>query len=174
MAVTAPQQRPAAGRRKRFFPGTANFLFLLGALLPPAVPAQTNQWAGSTSCRECHGKFYQLWSTSFHGLAMQPYTPQLAKTKLTAQKTEITAGKFSFRAELAAGRVIERNNTNETRYPITQVMGGKNVYYFLTPLERGWLQVLPVAYDVRRQEWFDTTASAMRHFGNRADRVARR
>ena len=32
---------------------------------------------------------------------MQPYTPQLAKTKLTAQKTEITAGKFSFRAELA-------------------------------------------------------------------------
>ena len=48
-------------------------------------------------------------------------------------------------------------------------MGGKNVYYFLTPLERGWLQVLPVAYDVRRKEWFDTTASAMRHFGDRRD-----
>ena len=48
-------------------------------------------------------------------------------------------------------------------------MGGKNVYYFLTPLERGWLQVLPVAYDVRRREWFDTTASAMRHFGDRRD-----
>ena len=48
-------------------------------------------------------------------------------------------------------------------------MGGKNVFYFLTPLERGWLQVLPVAYDVRRQEWFDTTASAMRHFGDRRD-----
>ena len=43
------------------------------------------------------------------------------------------------------------------------------MYYFLTPLERGWLQVLPVAYDVRRQEWFDTTASAMRHFGDRRD-----
>ena len=48
-------------------------------------------------------------------------------------------------------------------------MGGKNVFYFLTPLERGWLQVLPVAYDMRRQEWFDTTASAMRHFGDRRD-----
>ena len=48
-------------------------------------------------------------------------------------------------------------------------MGGKNVFYFLTPLERGRLQVLPVAYDVRRQEWFDTTASAMRHFGDRRD-----
>jgi hypothetical protein len=26
-----------------------------------------------------------------------------------------------------------------------------------------------VAYDVRRREWFDTTASAMRHFGDRRD-----
>ena len=36
-------------------------------------------------------------------------------------------------------------------------------------MERGILQVLPIAYDVRRQEWFDTTASAMRHFGDRRD-----
>ena len=65
--------------------------------------------------------------------------------------------------------VIEREPQGEKRYPIVQAMGGKNVFYFLTPLERGWLQVLPVAYDVRRQEWFDTTASAMRHFGDRRD-----
>jgi hypothetical protein len=41
------------------------------------------------------------------------------------------------------------------------------VLFFLTPLARGRLQVLPVAYDVHRREWFDTTASAMRHFGDR-------
>ena len=29
-------------------------------------------------------------------------------------------------------------------YPIAHVMGGKNVYYLLTPLERGKLQVLPI------------------------------
>ena len=40
--------------------------------LPGAAEAQTNVWAGSRSCRDCHEKFYQLWSTSFHGLAMQP------------------------------------------------------------------------------------------------------
>src|SRR5215471_21612209 len=50
--------------------------------------AQTNAWAGSLSCRECHSKFYKLWSTSFHGLAMQMYTPELSKT-LPAQKSEI-------------------------------------------------------------------------------------
>ena len=65
--------------------------------------------------------------------------------------------------------VLERSPEGEKRYPIVQAMGGKNVFYFLTPLERGWLQVLPVAYDVRRREWFDTTASAMRHFGDRRD-----
>lgn len=100
---------------------------------------------------------------------MQPFTPQLAKAKLTPQKLEIVAGQFRFQADLASGAVIERTATNETRYPITQALGGKNVFYFLTPLARGWLQVLPVAYDVRRQEWFDTTASAMRHFGDRQD-----
>ncbi len=44
----------------------------------------------------------------------------------------------------------------------TPPLAGKNGFYFLTPLDRGRLQVLPVAYDVRRQERFDTTASASR------------
>jgi tetratricopeptide (TPR) repeat protein len=126
------------------------------------------RYAGSASCRDCHEKFYSLWSTSFHGLAMQPYTTELAK-QLTPQTNDIVASPYRFRADLQKSVVIERTSTNETRYPIAQTMGGKNVFYFLTPLERGWLQVLPVAYDVRRQEWFDTTASATRHFGDRRD-----
>jgi hypothetical protein len=38
-------------------------------------------YAGSQSCRECHERFYDLWSTSHHGLAMQPYTSELARTR---------------------------------------------------------------------------------------------
>jgi Flp pilus assembly protein TadD len=147
-----------------------NLILATAALLwlPGTLRAQTNTWAGSQNCRECHAKFYQLWSTSFHGLAMQPYTPELAKT-LTAQKKEIAAGNHRFLADLQKSVVVERTPQRESTYPITQTMGGKNVFYFLTPLERGMLQVLPVAYDVRRQEWFDTTLSAMRHFGDRRD-----
>ena len=48
-------------------------------------------------------------------------------------------------------------------------MGGKNVYYFLTPLERGRLQVLPLAYDVHKKAWYDTAASGVRHFPDRRD-----
>jgi Tfp pilus assembly protein PilF len=134
-----------------------------------AVKIAAPAFVGSQSCRECHEKFYQLWSTSFHGLAMQPYTTDLARTNLTEQKTEIIAGKYRFLADLRKSVVLERTPKGEKSYPIVQVMGGKNVFYFLTPLERGMLQVLPVAYDVRRREWFDTTASAMRHFGDRRD-----
>ena len=31
-------------------------------------------------------------------------------------------------------------------------------------MERGRLQTLPVAYDVRKKEWFDTALSGLRHF----------
>ena len=46
-------------------------------------------------------------------------------------------------------------------------MGGKNVYYFLTPMPKGRLQVLPVAYDVHKQTWYDAAASGVRHFPDR-------
>ncbi|HSW44405.1 MAG TPA: tetratricopeptide repeat protein [Phycisphaerae bacterium] len=127
--------------------------------------------AGSSSCRDCHATFYELWSTSFHGLAMQPYTPLLARTHLQPQREEIAVGQHRYLAEIEgpAGLVRERGPEGEKRYPIVHVMGGKNVYYFLTPLDRGRLQVLPVAYDVRRREWYDTAASAMRHFSDVRD-----
>ena len=48
-------------------------------------------------------------------------------------------------------------------------MGGKNVYYFLTALDRGRLQTLPVAYDVNKKEWFDMAASGVRHFPGHTD-----
>lgn len=120
-------------------------------------------YTGSLSCRECHPKFYELWSTSFHGLAMQPYTSEVAQ-KLRPHTNDLVAGKYRFRADIARGVVIERGPEGEKEYKIAQTTGGKNVFYFLTQLERGHLQTLPAAYDVRRQEWFDTTASAVRHF----------
>jgi len=169
---------------------------VLACSAPAAVPVavsqpNTNAFSGSASCRECHPKFYELWSTSFHGLAMQPWTAELATTKLTPQVSEIRAGQQSFLADISRGVVIEKMLASSAsqaaallspaatgsrqagatvkEHRIVQVTGGKNVYYFLTALDRGRLQVLPVAYDVRRKEWFDTTASAMRHFGDQSD-----
>jgi hypothetical protein len=46
---------------------------LVGAQVKPADSAilqELSLYAGSKSCIECHGKFYQLWATSRHGLAI--------------------------------------------------------------------------------------------------------
>ena len=135
------------------------------------VPKTSERVVGSESCRRCHDRFYKLWADSHHGLAMQPFSPELARTRLAPQADEIRIGAYRYRAEIARGegRVLEHGPEGEKAYRIHHAMGGKNVFYFLTPMERGRLQVLPVAFDVRKKEWFDTTASAIRHFEDRED-----
>ncbi len=123
-------------------------------------------FVGSASCRSCHEKFYELWGTSHHGLAMQPYTAELARAAFTPHTEDIVIGKFAFRMDVTGekGYVIEKGPDGEKQYEIEHVMGGKNVYYFLTPYVRGRLQTLPIAYDIRTKSWFDTAASGVRHF----------
>jgi Tfp pilus assembly protein PilF len=148
---------------------------LLIACLSISVQALADEpkvspYAGSASCRECHEKFYKLWSTSFHGLAMQPYTSDFARTKLTAHTKEIAIDGLTYRAEISGttGYVVERGKSpsESKQYKIEHVLGGKNVYYFLTPMEKGRLQTLPLSYDVKKKEWFDTAASGVRHFSD--------
>lgn len=133
----------------------------------------STSYTGSSSCRYCHDRFYQLWSTSMHGLAMRPYSPNFAKKNLTSHQNDIAIGKETYRADIEEGVVIERSREGSKKYKIEHVLGGKNVFYFLTPFGKGRLQTLPVAYDVERKEWFDTVASGMRHFpgGERGETV---
>ncbi len=144
----------------RFNPGVLSFR-------PAGEGASdSSAYSGTESCRECHEKFYQLWAPSLHGLAMQPFTPELFRTKLAVQDESLAIGDSTYRVEFDGkkGWVQENEFEGNLRYPIVHAMGGKNVYYFLTPMDRGRLQVLPLAYDVRRQSWFDTAASGIRHF----------
>ena len=50
---------------------------MLGVAVASSASDQTppGPYVGSYSCRECHERFYQLWSTSFHGLAMPGVWP---------------------------------------------------------------------------------------------------
>jgi tetratricopeptide (TPR) repeat protein len=150
------------------------FIVCLFIALPAyADAAKDPDYAGSVSCRECHEKFYQLWSTSKHGLAMQPYSNDFAQKQLTPQGKDIVIKNNRYRADLKSGVVVEKGPRGTKKYKIEHVLGGKNVYYFLTLLNKGRLQTLPVAYDVSKKEWFDTAASGMRHFpgGERGEAV---
>jgi len=138
-------------------------LFLLIAMSVFADAGKDPAYAGSSTCLECHEKFYKLWSTSRHGLAMQPYTAEFAKASLTSQEKEIVIKQLKYRADLKNGVVTEKGPKGTKKYKIEHVLGGKNVYYFLTTLEKGRLQTLPVAYDINKKEWLDTAASGVRH-----------
>jgi tetratricopeptide (TPR) repeat protein len=139
-----------------------------GPATQPASP-----FTGSASCRDCHGPFYEKWATSHHGLAMQPFTADLASKQLKPLPEPLAVRDRGYRVEFAGGKgwVVEGGPEGEKKYAMEHVLGGKNVFYFLTPLQRGRLQVLPVAYDVRRQEWLDTTASAARGIMSLQDEV---
>jgi tetratricopeptide (TPR) repeat protein len=95
---------------------------------------------------------------------MQPYDAEFAKAKLTPQADDVVIGKLKYRADLAKGVVSETGLTGTKHYEIAHALGGKNIYYFLTPFPRGRLQTLPVAYDISKKAWFDTAASGVRHF----------
>ncbi len=75
----------------------------------PALPPELSLYAGSKSYIECHGKFYQLWSTSRQGLAMQPYTAEFARAHLRPQNKDLLIGKYRYRADIGfkAGWVLE-------------------------------------------------------------------
>jgi tetratricopeptide (TPR) repeat protein len=95
---------------------------------------------------------------------MQPFSAGFAKAALEPQKDAITIGGFSYHfvAEGDAGFVEESGPKGVRRFPMLQAMGGKNTYYFLTPMERGRLQVLPLAFDIQKKSWYDMAASGVR------------
>nr|MBD3622439.1 ammonia-forming cytochrome c nitrite reductase subunit c552 [Sunxiuqinia sp.] len=130
--------------------------------------AGDDSYSGSASCIECHERFYQLWSPSHHGKAMQPITAEFIHTA-------ITLGQPAIAMEGAAYQAVQRDTSLYIReikddvqkdYEVLWALGGKNVYYFLTAWEGGRLQTLPLAYDVHTRQWYNNPESAVRHFPN--------
>lgn len=126
------------------------------------------EYAGSSDCRPCHEKFYELWSTSHHGTAMQAFSGALART-LEPMKEPLRIGNVNFIIELNnSGGVLRETHDDGTEktYPIRHALGGRNVFFFLVPLEKGKLQTAPIAYYVYGKKWYNSTGSMVRHFSD--------
>lgn len=130
---------------------------------------QDSFYSGSESCIECHEKFYELWRPSYHGQAMMPVDAGFMAKHQLPNSGPITVEGHLYRIsfedstmmmyELDGDRLVES-------YPVLWALGGHNVYCFLTPLEKGKLQTIPLAYDANRKTWFNYPESAVRHFGD--------
>ncbi|MCX7819005.1 MAG: ammonia-forming cytochrome c nitrite reductase subunit c552 [Kiritimatiellae bacterium] len=122
-------------------------------------------FTGSSACRDCHPRFYELWESSHHGRAMQPVGAVLARGELTPHETPLEIPPYRYQMRLEGNRadMLEEGPEGRKTYPVLYTLGGKNVFYFLTLLDGGRLQVMPVAYDVVGRRWIDTTGSMVRH-----------
>lgn len=126
-----------------------------------------NVYAGSGSCIECHERFYELWSPSFHGKAMQPVDAAFVReNSLPASGPIAVEGLFyEMVTKDSAMLLIEKDDDKILNtFQIEWSLGGHNVFCFLTPLEKGKFQTSPLAYDMNSKTWFNYPESAIRHF----------
>ncbi len=144
----------------------------LSLLLPGFAAAleftQQGEYRGSSDCLACHERFYELWSTSHHGKAMQAFSAAFARS-LAPMEAPLAIGDQRFVVELnGSGGLLRQLDADGTEkaYPILHALGGKNVYFFLVPLDKGKLQVAPLAYNVHTKIWYNATGSMVRHFTN--------
>lgn len=149
-------------------------LLVVFKLLAPqnSIKEQVNLdgYVGSRSCRECHERFYDLWSPSHHGKAMQPVADVILNESLKLPESAKKVGNSWYEVfmDLNTLFMIERESQTSdeeiNRYEAKWALGGRNIYYFLTPFEGGKLQTMPLAYDINRKEWYSNPESAVRHF----------
>ncbi|MDZ7738546.1 MAG: tetratricopeptide repeat protein [Bacteroidales bacterium] len=129
-------------------------------------------YSGSESCKPCHEEFYELWADSYHGLAMQPVNPDFINKNIKMYNQPVRVGTDTFMVSLENDSLIFTELLHSgaiNKYPAVHAMGGKYIYYFLTPLSRGRLQVLPLAYDCDKEIWYNNPESGVRHFENLED-----
>ncbi|MFA7195484.1 MAG: ammonia-forming cytochrome c nitrite reductase subunit c552, partial [Candidatus Neomarinimicrobiota bacterium] len=147
------------------------YLIIALILLLTACGDNHSAYRGSRSCRKCHENFYALWEDSHHGLAMQDFNAAFARSSLSPCDSGIRVADANYRFIMRGKRGYIVRREDKRRFRIRYVLGGKYVYYFLTPFEKGKLQTLPLGYDVRSKTWFDITASAIRMHPDVPDRA---
>jgi tetratricopeptide (TPR) repeat protein len=142
---------------------------LLGTFQAQALDfTDQGEYMGSSDCLACHERFYELWSTSHHGKAMQAFSAAFARTLIPMEEPQDVRGVKFFIELNGSGGVMHQTDPDGTKktYPVLHALGGKNVFFFLVPLEQGKLQVAPLAYHVHKKIWYDATGSMVRHFTN--------
>jgi tetratricopeptide (TPR) repeat protein len=102
---------------------------------------------------------------------MQPVNTEFVLNEVTASEEWEAVEEVEFRIVKKDGKLIfeEREKKKIVEHEAVHALGGKNIYYFLTPFDKGRLQVLPLAFDINRKEWYNTAQSAMRHFAEVED-----
>ncbi|NQU54628.1 MAG: ammonia-forming cytochrome c nitrite reductase subunit c552 [Bacteroidetes bacterium] len=155
-----------AGRNLLYLLGIGLLLSSVSCTQRKSAPVEEAVFSGSASCIECHENFYKLWSPSHHGKAMEPINLKYIQDENLPESEEFSLEGKIYRVafEDSSMFMIEKDGDATKKYEVVWALGGKNVSYFLTMLEKGKLQTIPLAYDVNRKIWYNNPESAVRHF----------
>lgn len=125
------------------------------------------EYAGSLSCRECHQDQFNQWTNSHHGLAERLISPELDKTAFSpgqsfkhgTQTSETLVTNDTF-AVLTAG-----SKPGREAFVPARAIGVEPLRQYLVPAEKGRLQVMEVAFDPHKKDWFDIFGDEDRQAG---------
>ncbi len=155
-----------AGRKIYWLISVVLFVSSVSCTRKQNTEVAEGEYSGSKSCIQCHEKFYKLWSPSHHGKAMQPINAAFIAEENVPPSEEFSLEGKLYRVAYKDTSMImfEMQDDIVKEYDVVWALGGKNVFYFLTPLEKGKLQTIPLAFDVNKKIWYNNPESAVRHF----------
>ena len=125
----------------------------------PQLPAAA-EFAGSSSCRECHGAEYEQWLGSHHELAMALASEDTVLGDFVDTEFSYFGERTLFLRDGARFLVRTSDASGEVRdFAVTHTFGVEPLQQYLVEIDGGRLQALPFAWDARPEEqggqrWF--------------------
>ena len=121
-----------------------------------AIPIDKKaKYVGAKTCAECHQTEMKKWQNSDHDRAMDLATKEFVlgdfdNTSLThhgvTSKMSQADGKFYVETEGPDGK--------HEKFEVKYVFGYEPLQQYLTELEKGHIQVLPVTWDTENKRWY--------------------
>jgi tetratricopeptide (TPR) repeat protein len=142
-----------AGRRQDAPDVPLQFASFAGGSQMPA-----DKWSDPQTCRKCHAEQFDEWAKSNHAHANR-VVDAATDDAAFQQKKSITIGdgaeRFDFQHE--GGKftlAVSGSAVGEHRFPVEGVVAVEPLRQYLLATGSGRYQTTPVAWDVKRGEWF--------------------
>ncbi|MGA7626084.1 MAG: cytochrome c3 family protein [Candidatus Acidiferrales bacterium] len=140
-----------------------------------AAPQEMPAYAGSESCRSCHGGIYRNWTSSGMSKMLRPYAPENVIGDFTQNNeffmgddAEFIDGKLHVvrgakrspfaRMEINDGKhyfdIFESDGRWHT-YPVDYTIGSKWQQAYATRLPNGQIHVFPIQYSAIDKQWLN-------------------
>ncbi|MFC1580201.1 tetratricopeptide repeat protein [Thermodesulfobacteriota bacterium] len=118
-------------------------------------------FVGTEKCATCHKREFDLWKGSHHDHAMEVATPETVLGDFNNARFEYFGAVSRFYRK--EGRFFVHTQGPEGKmgeFEITHTFGWYPLQQYLIPFPGGRLQCLPIAWDVKKKQWYHLNPEA--------------